>query len=79
MGVHIDGYIALVAHTVVVGDKPAEGRKADAILAAYKALQVAFNSLKPGNKNTDVTTLIGKTVESYKCNAVEGVLSHDLK
>lgn len=69
----------MVAHTVFVGTGPAEGRKADAILAAYNALQVALRSLKPGNKNNDVTALIGKTVESYKCNAVEGVLSHDLK
>lgn len=41
MGVHIDGYIALVAHTVVVQsdpNKPVEGRKADVILAAYKAV-----------------------------------------
>jgi len=40
LGVHIDGFIALVAHTVVVGsDKtPAEGKKADAILAAHTAI-----------------------------------------
>ena len=54
LGVHIDGYIALVAHTVVVGDKPVDARKADAILAAYNAVQIALKSLKPGNKNQDV-------------------------
>lgn len=26
LGVHIDGYIALVAHTIVVGDKPVDAR-----------------------------------------------------
>ncbi len=31
LGVHIDGYIALVAHTVVVGDKPVDARKAYAM------------------------------------------------
>jgi hypothetical protein len=44
----------LVAHTIVVGDKPVDARKADAILAAYNAVQIALKSLKPGNKNQDV-------------------------
>ena len=41
LGVHIDGYIALVAHTVVVGataQNPASGKAADAILAAWNSL-----------------------------------------
>lgn len=39
LGVHIDGLIALVAHTVVATiEKEVEGRKADVILAAYNAL-----------------------------------------
>ena len=41
LGVHIDGYIALVAHTVVCQKDPnavVEGRKADVILAAYNAI-----------------------------------------
>ena len=57
MGVHIDGYIALVAHTVVVGasaDKPVEGKAADVILAAYNAIQASLRLLKPGNLNTEV-------------------------
>lgn len=41
LGVHIDGFVALVAHTVVVQadkEKAVEGRSADVILAAYNAL-----------------------------------------
>lgn len=40
MGVHIDGYISLVATTVVVQkeDKVVDGKKADVILAAQNAL-----------------------------------------
>lgn len=82
LGVHIDGFIALVAHTIVVGasaDKPVEGRAADAILAAYNAIQVAYRLLKPGKLNSEVTSHIAKVNESYKCNALEGVLSHELK
>lgn len=79
---HIDGNIALVAHTIVVGaspDKPVEGRAADVILAAYNALQGAYRLLKPGKLNSEVTSLIAKVAESYKCNPLEGVLSHELK
>eukprot|EP00058_Branchiostoma_floridae_P019926 XP_002605416.1 hypothetical protein BRAFLDRAFT_278505 [Branchiostoma floridae] len=41
LGVHIDGFIAGVAHTLVVGaskDKPVTGRKADVIQAALKKI-----------------------------------------
>mmetsp|Transcript_54845 Transcript_54845/g.63068 ORF Transcript_54845/g.63068 Transcript_54845/m.63068 type:complete len:387 (-) Transcript_54845:216-1376(-) len=82
LGVHIDGFISITAHTIVVSEKAdavVEGRKADVIHAAYNALQVALRLLKPGQKNNDVTEHIAKVVESYKCNPVEGVLSHELK
>lgn len=82
LGVHIDGFIAQVAHTIVVtadGKGAAEGRKADVILAAYNALQAAIRTIQPGNKNTDVTKYIQDAAESYKCNPVEGVLSHEVK
>lgn len=56
LGVHIDGYIALAAHTLVCRDPavntPVDGRKADVVLAAYNALQVALRMLKPGVKNS---------------------------
>jgi len=81
LGVHIDGFIALVAHTVGVVDKDGvlEGKKAEVVLAAYNAIQAALRLLKPGNRNNDVTEAIGKIVTSYGCNPVECVLSHDLK
>jgi len=78
LGVHIDGFIAQVAHTIVVGGK-AEGRKADVILAAHHAIQAAIRTIKPGNTNYDVTEIISKVAESYKCQPLEGVLSHELK
>jgi methionine aminopeptidase len=61
LGVHIDGYIALVGHTAVVqSDKnsPVAGRQADVILAAYQAVQAALRQLKPGNLNNSVTKTI---------------------
>ena len=51
LGSHIDGFIAVVAHTLVVGAKPGEkvtGRKADVILAAHYASEAALRLVKPG-------------------------------
>lgn len=82
LGVHIDGYISLAAHTVIVtADKanPTTGRKADVICAAYHAAQAAHNLLRPGRKNTEITEAINKIAETFKCNMVEGVLSHQMK
>jgi curved DNA binding protein len=82
LGVHIDGFIAQVAHTIVVtadGKGAAEGRKADAILAAYNALQAAIRIVQAGSKNTEVTEATHQIAESYKCNPLEGVLSHEVK
>lgn len=60
LGAHIDGFIAVVAHTIIVGaspDKKITGRKADAFLAAYQASQAALRLLKP---KTDVSFCIRK-------------------
>ncbi len=55
IGCHIDGFIAVAAHTFVVGaskDNKATGRKADVILAAYNAAEAALRHLKPGSNVT---------------------------
>lgn len=52
MGCHIDGFIAVVAHTLVVtspGGK-VSGRKADVCLAAHYASEAALRLVKPGNE-----------------------------
>ena len=52
LGAHIDGFIAVAAHTIVVGasaDAKVTGRQADVILAAYWAVQAALRLLKSGN------------------------------
>lgn len=82
MGVHVDGFAALVGHTIVVqSDKnaPITGKKADVILAAYKAAQAALRLIKPGHFNNDVTEVIQKVADAYQVTPLEGVLSHELK
>ncbi|KAL4346668.1 hypothetical protein GQ457_17G006420 [Hibiscus cannabinus] len=79
MGCHIDGFIAVVAHTHVVKDGPVSGRQADVIAAANTAAEVALRLVRPGKKNKDVTEAIQKVAAAYDCKIVEGVLSHQLK
>ena len=82
LGAHVDGFAAFAAHTIIVqSDAKAAvtGRKADVILAAYKAAQAALRLIKPGNFNNQVTETIKKVCDSYHVAPLEGVLSHDLK
>ncbi|KAJ3342203.1 Proliferation-associated protein 2G4 [Gonapodya sp. JEL0774] len=79
LGAHVDGYPALVAHTIVVGaskDVPVEGRTADAVMAAHYAAEAALRCLKPGFKNFDITDHVQKIAEDFECKPVEGMLSH---
>ncbi|EXB52379.1 Proliferation-associated protein 2G4 [Morus notabilis] len=94
MGCHIDGFIAIVAHTHVLQEGPVTGRAADVIAAANTAAEVALRlhilvvseKLRveiwfDGNfaENKDVTEAIQKVAAAYDCKIVEGVLSHQLK
>lgn len=57
----------------------AQGRKADAILAAYKGVQALFRLLKPGAKNNELTPVLSQIAQAYECTPLEGVLSHEVK
>jgi curved DNA binding protein len=75
LGCHIDGYIAVVAHTIVVGatrEKKVTGRRADCILAAYYAAEAALRLIKPGDNNIAVTEMIDRIANIYHCKPVEG-------
>ena len=82
LGVHIDGYIAAVGTSLVVGattQEPVTGPKADVIHAAHTAIQTALRLLRPGNSNYLITDSYAKIAADYGCNMVEGVLSHEVK
>nr|ACO15498.1 Proliferation-associated protein 2G4 [Caligus clemensi] len=82
MGAHIDGFIAVVAHTLVVSsspDKKIEGSKADALLAAHYASEAALRLVRPGNDTYTITDAVQKIAESYSCKPVEDMLSHQLE
>jgi len=80
LGAHVDGFIAAVAHTVVVGNGgKITGRKADALLAAHYASEAALRLMKPATENHAVTNAVQTVAESFKCKPIEGMLSHQLK
>lgn len=82
LGAHVDGFIAVVAYTLVVGatkDNKATGRKADVVVAAHLASEAALRLVKPGSQNNLVTEKVQKVCEAFKCKPIEGVLSHQLK
>lgn len=82
MGAHVDGFCAVLAHTLVVGaskENPVTGRKADVVMAAHLASQAAMRLVKAGNQNTAVTEAVQTVAESFNCKPVEGMVSHQLK
>ncbi|DBA65948.1 hypothetical protein WJX79_005753 [Trebouxia sp. C0005] len=89
LGVHIDGFIATAAHTLQVPESsvssseqqaaPITGKAADVVAAAQSALEAALRLVRPGKHISDVPDVLRKVVESYGCNLVEGVMSHQMK
>lgn len=81
LGVHIDGYIAVAAHTIICQEDPSKisGKAADVMLAAYTAAEAATKLIRPGAKNQAVTEAIAKVAKCYDVNPVRGVLMHKMK
>lgn len=82
LGAHIDGFIAVAAHTIVIGataENKCKGRASDVVLAAYHASQAALRQLKDGTNNYAVTEAVQKIASEFKCKPIEGMLSHQLK
>lgn len=79
LGCHVDGFVAVVAHTHALSEGPVTGRAADVLAAAHTAAEVALRLVRPGKKNKDVTEAIQKVAAAYDCKIAEGVLSHQMK
>lgn len=84
IGCYVDGYIAVVAHTLICGqqptvDQPISGPQADVLHAAHVACEVAQKLLRPGNTNSQVTKAINEVASDFGVKACTGVLSHRMK
>lgn len=77
LGAQIDGFASILADTIVVGKSEITGRAADAIAAAFYASEAAIRTIKPGNRNWDVTSIVEKLVKNFECVPLEGMLSHN--
>jgi len=79
LGAHFDGYISQAAHTVVVGNEQIEGRKADVLMAAHTAAEAAARAAQIGANNKEITDVIQRAAAAFKCEPLQGVLSHQVK
>ncbi|KAI1280872.1 Proliferation-associated protein 2G4 [Halotydeus destructor] len=82
LGAHVDGFIAVVAHTIIIGaskENKIKGKLADLVTAAHFAAEAALRLVRPTGENYAVTDAIQKVAESYKCKPISGMLSHQLK
>jgi curved DNA binding protein len=87
LGVHVDGFIAVVAHSYIVpGVHPttaisaADAAKRDNVIsAAYTAAEVAVRLMKAGNTNAMVTAAIKQVSDSFDVRPISGTLMHQMK
>mmetsp|Transcript_29132 Transcript_29132/g.98235 ORF Transcript_29132/g.98235 Transcript_29132/m.98235 type:complete len:409 (-) Transcript_29132:95-1321(-) len=84
VGCYVDGYIAVAAHTLIVGaafspEAPLTGPRADAFVAAHICGEVATKLLRPGNTNSQITAAVAQVTKALGVSAVAGVLCHRMK
>lgn len=88
LGCHIDGYIAVAAHTCIVPASPddapkVEGDKAtetgNVAVAAYNTMLVAANAIRAGAKNTEVTAAVERVAAAYGVTPIQSVRMHQMK
>jgi curved DNA binding protein len=86
IGCHVDGYIAVAAHTMIVeggegssSTSEVTGDTATVMKAADVAAEVASKLIAVGNTNTQVTNAIAEVAKDFGVNAVQGILMHEMK
>lgn len=90
LGAHVDGYIAVAAHTFRVtetggqltlqeGDESITGPAADVMNAAYIAAEIAALTIKPGNTNKEVAEAVQSVADAFGVTAVAGTVMHQMK
>jgi len=84
LGCHIDGYIAVAAHSCVVPESPDATPEVDEELgnvavAAYNAMLVAAACIADGKKNTDVTAAVERVANAYGVTPISSVRMHQMK
>ena len=86
LAVHIDGYIASLAHTLVVPaadgappPPPLSGKQADVLAAASCAAELLPRLARAGLRSGAVPAALAAVAEAFGVSVVEGVLMHQVK
>jgi curved DNA binding protein len=85
LGCHIDGYIAVAAHTLIVPESPesalqsVDAELGNVAVAAYNAMLVAAAAIKAGAKNIDVTSAVERVARNYGVTPIATVRMHQMK
>jgi len=85
LGCHIDGYIAVAAHTLIVpesADAPPASipdELGNVAVAAYNAMLVAARCIAAGKQNTDVTAAVERVASAYGVTPISSVRMHQMK
>jgi curved DNA binding protein len=86
LGCHIDGYIAVAAHTCIVPESadvpptaPEDPIVGTVAVAAYHAMLVAAATITAGAKNTDVTLAVERVASAYDVTPISSVRMHQMK
>jgi len=85
LGCHIDGFISVAAHTLVVSESAespptdVDSELGNVAVAAYNAMLVAADAIRAGAKNTDVTKVVERVAQNYGVNTIATVRMHQMK
>jgi len=85
LGCHIDGYISVAAHTIVVSEtaesapESVDSDLGNVAVAAYNAMLVAADAIRAGAKNADVTKAVERVAQNYGVNTIATVRMHQMK
>lgn len=77
LGVHIDGFSVVLAHTVFVGEER-DDLKMKTASAAFHCIKNMVKLLKVGRENGECTKMVEEVCKGFGVSAMEGVLSHQL-
>jgi len=85
LGCHIDGYIAVVAHTIIVSESPEclpeclDPEMGNVAVAAYTSMLCSVSTIKAGGRNTEVTALVKRIASHYGVSPIVTVRMHQMK
>ncbi|KAI9353248.1 peptidase M24, structural domain-containing protein [Zopfochytrium polystomum] len=82
LGVHVDGYPAVLGHTFIVNPSPQQpvtGSHANVICAAFLAAEAALRMIKPGQSFREISKVISDIAAAYHVKPVEGTNSYLMK